>query len=98
MYLWLAPNGMWLDEAVSARITSLPLGTFARFVTHSEPNMVLFHGMLAPLSHTHPADAVLRVLPATFGALALGTTYLLGVRSSIAAPPWSPPRRWPRAG
>jgi hypothetical protein len=79
-YLWLAPSGLWLDEAVSARIAALPPATFVRFVTQAEPNMALFHLLLAPVAHQHPSDVVLRALPALFGALAVGTTYLFGAR------------------
>ena len=40
--LWTAPHGLWLDEATSVRISSLPLPSFFRFVTGGgEPNMAL---------------------------------------------------------
>ncbi len=79
--LWTAPHGLWLDEATSVRIASLPLPSFLRFVTDGgEPNMALFHALLWPVAQLDASDRALRVLPIAFGSLALGATYLLGRR------------------
>ena len=79
--LVLAPDGLWLDEATSARIASLPFPDFFRFVTGGgEPNMALFHSLLWPVAQFEPADRVLRILPVAAGCLSLGATYLLGRR------------------
>jgi uncharacterized membrane protein len=75
-----APQSLWLDEAISVRISSLPFDSFLRFVVGGEPNMALFHVLLWPVAQFHPGDAALRVLPVAAGALALGATYLLGCR------------------
>ena len=79
--LWTAPHGLWLDEATSVRISSLPFPSFVRFVTGGgEPNMALFHALLWPVAQLDASDRLLRVLPVLFGSLALGATYLLGRR------------------
>ena len=79
--LWTAPHGLWLDEATSVRISSLPFPSFVRFVTGGgEPNMALFHALLWPVAQLDASDRLLRVLPVAFGSLALGATYLLGRR------------------
>ena len=79
--LWTAPHGLWLDEATSVRIASLPLPSFFRFVTGGgEPNMALFHALLWPVAQLDASDRMLRVLPILFASLALGATYLIGRR------------------
>jgi mannosyltransferase len=76
-----APHGLWLDEATSVRVSSLPFSDFVRFITDGgEPNMSLFHVLLWPIAQGHPSDGVLRGLPVAAGALALGTTFVLGRR------------------
>jgi hypothetical protein len=75
-----APHGLWLDEAISVRLSALPFGTLARFIVGGEPNMALFHLLLWPVAQLHPSDGVLRLLPSLAAALALGGTYVLGSR------------------
>lgn len=76
----LGTFGLWRDEAFSARLASLPLDSFLRFVATQEPNGSLYHGLLFGWVRLGTGEAFLRAPSVLFAAASVAVTYLLGQR------------------
>ena len=76
----LGAVGLWRDEAFSARLASLPPGTFLRFVAGVEPNGLLYHLVLFGWVRLGQGEAFLRIPSVLFAAGSVVLTYLLGKR------------------